>query len=62
MAQSPWKSLLTFAILNLVLLVLVFPALEPGSPSHTVAIFSFLFLVPVLVGLLAVIHWDWNPF
>lgn len=62
MNRSPWKPLLVFTLLNLVLLAFVLPSLEPGTAERTIALFSLSLLIPVLIGLLAVIHWEWNPF
>ena len=59
---SLWRALFAANLTLLALLVVSFPALEPGTASHTVALFSGGLILVSLVGLGALIRTDWNPF
>lgn len=62
MQTNPWYLLFGCNLILLVLLAVLYPAIESGSEAHAITLVSFGVIGVSLVGLGIVIAIDWRPF
>jgi|AntDeeMetagen681_2_1112603.scaffolds.fasta_scaffold24460_1 nitrogen fixation/metabolism regulation signal transduction histidine kinase len=62
MQTNPWSLLFVCNLILLVLLVILYPAVDPGSEAHAITLVSVGIIGVSIIGLSIVIAMDWRPF
>ena len=61
-SKTIWKFFLAWSIVLLLLLAFSYPAIEPGSGAHVVSVLSLVFIAATILGVVIMMHVDWDPF